>query len=78
MLAVILRGVLIVILCVVLVGFGVCGAMGTFGGIAGLIDARQSNEVVPVLIGCGLAGLAVAWGAWKALSALWRRGWPGA
>jgi len=73
----ILRGLLIAILCVVLVGFGVCGALGTISGVAGMFEARD-RSLGRTMIVCGVLGLAVAWGAWKALAALWRRRRPNA
>ncbi|WP_075794542.1 hypothetical protein [Massilia putida] len=68
------RGILTVILCVVLVGFGVCGAMGAFGGLAGL--ARGSGDgrsFAPMLIGLGLVGLGIAWVCGMAVVRLWRK-----
>jgi hypothetical protein len=72
------RGVLTLILCFVLVGFGVCGAFGTFGGIASLFDHSSGDSAVaPMLIGLGPVGLAIAWGCWKAVASLWRKRPPG-
>ena len=74
MLSKIARGILAAILCVLLVGFGVCGAYGTFGGLVGLVgNAGEGRGFSPILIGCGLVGLAIAWVCWKAVAGLWRR-----
>ena len=78
MLTRILRGLLIAILCVVLVGFGVCGAIGTFGGVVSLFETSRDGSMGNTMIVFGVFGLAVAWGAWKAIAALWRRRRPGA
>jgi hypothetical protein len=57
------RFVLVAILCVLLVGFGVCGVVGLFLSFqAGLIAFM-----------CGLAGIGIAWAAWSALAEMWRK-----
>jgi hypothetical protein len=72
------RGILAIFLCVVLVGFGVCGAYGTVAGVANLVaSSREGRAYVPLLIGCGLVGLAIAAACWKALVKLWRARPPG-
>jgi hypothetical protein len=68
------RGILTVILCLVLVGFGVCGAMGTFGGLADLASRPgEGRSYAPTLIGLGLVGLGIAWGCGMAIVRLWRK-----
>jgi len=69
------RGLLTVLLSILLVGFGICGAYGTFGGLASLFGS--SGEASGVLIGAGLLGLAIAWICWKVVTALWRQRPPG-
>jgi hypothetical protein len=72
------RGILTLILCVVLVGFGVCGAYGTFGGLFELVrGAGEAGGFAPMLIGFGLVGLGIAWVCWKAVAGLWRTRPPG-
>lgn len=67
------RGILFVILCVPLVGFGLCGAYGTVAGIANLVGTpHEGKAFVPLLMGCGLTGLVIAWICWKVLARLWR------
>jgi hypothetical protein len=73
MLKSIARGILAVILCIVLVGFGLCGAYGTVAGVADLVGTSQEGRaLVPLLLGCGLTGLVIAGVCWKALARLWR------
>jgi hypothetical protein len=68
------RGLLAVILSVLLVGFGICGAYGTFGGLAGMFGPPgEGRAFAPVLIGAGLLGLAIAWICWKLVAGLWRK-----
>jgi uncharacterized membrane protein len=72
------RGLLAVILSVLLVGFGICGAYGTLGGVANLFDhSSEGRAFAPVLIGAGLLGLAIAWICWKLVTGLWRKRPPG-
>jgi len=73
MLTRILRGLLIAVLCAALVGFGVCGAFGTLGGVASLVEDNNDGSLARTMIICGVLGLAVAWVAWLAIAALWRR-----
>jgi len=73
MLIKILRGLLIAVLCVALVGFGVCGAFGMLGGVASMFESSKDNSLQNTMIVCGVLGLAVAWVAWLAIAALWRR-----
>jgi hypothetical protein len=73
------RGVLTVFLSVLLVGFGICGAYGTFGGLVELVgNAGGGRGYSPFLIGCGLLGLAIAWICWKLVAGLLRKRPPGA
>lgn len=68
------RAILTALLCALLVGFGVCGAYGTFGGLSGALGGPgEGRALFPLLLGCGLAGLAIAWLCWRAIAALWRR-----
>jgi hypothetical protein len=70
----VVRGILTVILCLVLVGFGVCGAMGTFGGLADLAGrSGAGRSFAPTLIGLGLVGLGIAWVCGMAIVRLWRK-----
>ena len=72
------RGLLTLLLSILLVGFGICGAYGTFGGLASLFGGSgEASGVAPVLIGAGMLGLAIAWICWKVVTALWRQRPPG-
>jgi hypothetical protein len=76
---VIARGILTLILCMVLVGFGLCGAYGTIGGLADLIGggSGELKGIWPMLIGSGLVGLGIAWVCGIAVVRLWRKRPPG-
>jgi hypothetical protein len=68
------RGVLTAFLCVVLVGFGLCGAYGTFGGFVSLFARPgEGSGLGPILIAFGVVGLGIAWGCWKTIAVLWRK-----
>ena len=68
------RGVLTLFLCIVLVGFGICGAYGTFGGLSSLFEhSGRSGGMAPLLLGCGLVGLVIAWGCWVTIAGMWRK-----
>jgi hypothetical protein len=57
------RGILIVILSLALAGFGLCGALGTLGGLEGISHPSTGSEVgnmAPLMLWSGLAGLAIA------------------
>ena len=65
------RALLAFCLCVLLVGFGICGAYGVFGGLATSLEGRVGESLVffvPAAI-----GLLVAWVCWKILAGLWRK-----
>jgi hypothetical protein len=67
------RGVLTFFLCVVLVGFGLCGAYGTFGGLADLVGGLLNDSAVVFF---GLVGLGIAWACWRGIVDLWRKRRP--
>jgi hypothetical protein len=55
------RGILTVILSLALAGFGLCGALGTFGGVVAMSDSSaESRGIGQLMVWCGLAGLAIA------------------
>ncbi|WP_322404207.1 hypothetical protein [Massilia luteola] len=55
------RGILTVMLSLALAGFGLCGAVGTFGGIVSMSDSSaESRGIGQLMLICGLAGLAIA------------------
>ena len=60
----IVRGLLTGVLSLALAGFGLCGALGTFGGLVGLSDASggggEGENFAPAMLTCGLVGLAIA------------------
>ncbi|KGF80656.1 hypothetical protein IA69_16605 [Massilia sp. JS1662] len=53
------RGILTVILSLALAGFGLCGAVGTFSGLAGMSSPGPENFSSVALV-FGLIGLAIA------------------
>jgi hypothetical protein len=65
-----LRVLLTAVLCVLLVGFGVCGAYGTVNGLA--VGVSQNREAGLFLMAFGVSGLAIGWLCWRALARLWR------
>jgi hypothetical protein len=74
---IVMRGICTAVLAVFLVGFGVCGASGTFAGLAGFFqNSGEGRGFAPVLLIAGLLGFAIAWGCWKAIASLWRKPEP--
>ena len=74
---IVLRGIFTAFLAVFLVGFGVCGAYGAFGGLAAFFqNAGEGRGIAPVLLIAGLLGLGLAWGCWKAIASIWRKSPP--
>lgn len=69
------RAILTVILCIFLVGSGICGAYGVFGGVTTAVAGRGQESLVYSLVFFVPAalGLAIAWGCWKRIGALWRK-----
>jgi tellurite resistance protein TehA-like permease len=65
------RALLAFVLCVMLVGFGICGAYGTFGGLAFAFSGNTEGLVL--FLPLGLLGFGIAWLAWKVLAGLWRK-----
>jgi hypothetical protein len=73
----ILRGICTAVLAVFLVGFGVCGAYGAFGGVASFFESsHEGRAFAPILLIAGLLGFAIAWGCWKAIASLWHKPEP--
>jgi hypothetical protein len=71
------RAVVTAILSVFLVGFGLCGAYGMFGGVAVLFEtSSEGRGIAPLLAIAGLVGLVIAWGCWKAIAGIWRKPGP--
>lgn len=69
------RALLTLFLCLFLVGFGICGAYGVFGGVATVSGGRAEESLVffvPAAIGLG-----IAWGCWKVIAGVWRKPPPG-
>jgi hypothetical protein len=60
----VVRGILIAILSLALVGFGLCGAVGTISGLAGFsrpsTGGGEDLNLAPAFLICGLIGLAIA------------------
>jgi len=60
----VVRGILTVILSLALVGFGLCGAVGTINGLAGIsrpsTGGGENLNLAPAFLMCGLIGLAIA------------------
>ena len=55
------RGVLIAFLVALLVGFGACGLFGTVGGLRDITQPHTGElQLGGLVLGCGLAGLAIA------------------
>ena len=73
----VLRAILTAILSVLLVGFGLCGAYGTFGGVAGMFGGPgEGKAYAGLFLVCGLIGLGIAWVCWKAIAGVWRKSGP--
>ena len=70
------RGILTAFLCVVLVGFGVCGIGGTISGLAGLSSPGPENFSSIALV-FGLIGLGIAFVCGWIVARLWRKRPPG-
>jgi len=66
------RGILTAFLCVMLVGFGVCGIGGTISGLAGLSSPGPENFSSIALV-FGLIGLGIASVCGFAIFRLWRK-----
>lgn len=66
------RGILTAFLCVVLVGFGLCGIGGTISGLAGLSSPGPENFSSIALV-FGLIGLGIAFVCGFAIFRLWRK-----
>jgi hypothetical protein len=62
-----------IVLCVLLVGFGWCGAFGTVSGIAGLSAPSGGENISGLLLITGLGGLGVALVSGWGLYLLWRK-----
>ena len=69
------RGILIAILSLALAGFGLCGAVGTFSGLAGLSSPGPENFSSIALV-FGLIGLGIASVCGFAIFRLWRKRAP--
>ena len=66
------RGILTVILSLALAGFGLCGAVGTFSGLAGLSSTGPENFSSVALV-FGLIGLGIAFVCGWIVVRLWRK-----
>ena len=66
------RGILTVILSLALAGFGLCGAVGTFSGLAGLSSPGPENFSSVALV-FGLIGLGIAFVCGWIVVRLWRK-----
>jgi hypothetical protein len=65
------RALLTAILCVLLVGFGVCGAFGAVNGVLS-VGSSEGRPWGLLFITSGVIGLAIAWLCWRAIAGLWR------
>ncbi|WP_413672621.1 hypothetical protein ACEN9H_26140 [Massilia cellulosiltytica] len=70
------RGFLTAILSLALAGFGLCGAAGTFSGLAGLSSPGPENFSSVALV-LGLIGLGIAFVCGWIVVRLWRKRPPG-
>jgi len=65
------RVLLTAILCVLLVGFGLCGAYGTLGGLSDGMRGDWSGGLLVMMLGA--LGLSIAWLCWRAIAGVWRK-----
>jgi hypothetical protein len=66
------RGVVVLALLCVLVGFGACGAWGAFGGVVLMFTPGDSRMFGLMMLVPGLIGLWIAWNGFKEIRALVR------
>lgn len=69
------RAVFTLLLCALMIGFGLCGTFGVFSGIEGSLRrgiASGPGDAAPFL-GYGALGLGIAWICWRGLLELWRK-----
>jgi hypothetical protein len=69
-----LRVLVTAVLCVLLVGFGLCGAYGTFAGL--LSGASRNLPDGLLFLVPGAIGLGIGWLCWKAIARIWRKPGP--
>jgi hypothetical protein len=62
-----------IVLCVLLVGFGWCGVLGTVSGIAQLSRPPGGENLSGLLLVTGLGGLGIALASGWVLYQLWRK-----
>jgi tellurite resistance protein TehA-like permease len=65
------RALATLFLCVLLVGFGVCGALGTINGASAVVGSGAWG-MGALLIVMGVVGLLIAWGCVTTIRDLWR------
>lgn len=68
-----MRGILTAFLAVFLVGFGLCGAYGTIGGLANAVGGGEAAGMALLFVLPGLVGIGLAWLCWKAIASIWRK-----
>lgn len=54
------RGTLTLALAVAMIGFGLCGAYGLIGGLSAVGTSTEGAALAPLMIGCGVIGIAIA------------------
>lgn len=71
MLGQLFRALACLFLGALMIGFGVCGVMGMGNGLLTGFRDPANWSGAGIFIGCGLVGILIALGCWKAIAAVW-------
>jgi hypothetical protein len=66
------RALATLFLCVFLIGFGVCGALGAINGASAIVSSGAGGEGTLFVV-LGILGLLIAFGCGTAIAGLWRK-----